>query len=173
MSSSVADMYEKPVSRNFGKHIDIKNEEMEIKALLRDVERLGSSGRTWKERKAIENQNVVAMGGKPQKKHRTPLSVALPAMKNKKKREHKQLEEDLILGRFTKRSSGGKKEWKRKPEDKVLRSSEGYFKKGVLDVKHLLRSDKPTKDNDVPHEKLSKGKNKRKGNKKVGKRRGR
>lgn len=29
---------------------------------------------------------------------------------------------------------------KRKPEEQVLKSSEGFFKHGVLDVKHLLRS---------------------------------
>lgn len=53
----------------------------------------------------------------------------------------------MILGRFGGKSRGGSKRSveKRRPEDRVLRASEGYFKNGVLDVKHLLR---PTSSRD-------------------------
>lgn len=53
----------------------------------------------------------------------------------------------MILGRFGGKSGGGSKRSveKRRPEDRVLRASEGYFKNGVLDVKHLLR---PTSSRD-------------------------
>ena len=83
-----------------------------------DASFLGAS--SFKERKKIENRKVVELGGKvislflylqafcletsslsqclcyPQqavKKHRTPLSVAKPALKNQKKRELKKIEE--------------------------------------------------------------------------------
>jgi hypothetical protein len=48
---------------------------------------------SFKERKKIENHRVVELGGKAVKKHRTPLSVAKPALKNQKKREQRKMEE--------------------------------------------------------------------------------
>lgn len=79
-----------------------------------DADFLGAS--TRKERKQIENRKVVELGGKvifftsnltwnisisqcihsvqqAIKKHRTPLSVAKPAMKNQMKREQRKVEE--------------------------------------------------------------------------------
>ncbi|VVB03387.1 unnamed protein product [Arabis nemorensis] len=83
---------------------------------------------TWKEKKALENKKVIALGGKPQKKPRVPLSVA----------------RNMILGKFGGQVGGvsTKKpaEKKRKPEDRVLKSMVGNFKSGVLDVRHLLHS---------------------------------
>ncbi|KAL6205301.1 hypothetical protein ACLB2K_022562 [Fragaria x ananassa] len=83
----------------------------------------------------------------PPKKQRLPLSIARVVMKKQKDREQKQLQENVILGRFGGKSRGGSKRSveKRRPEDRVLRASEGYFKNGVLDVKHLLR---PTSSRD-------------------------
>nr|POE95758.1 hypothetical protein CFP56_43436 [Quercus suber] len=97
---------------------------------------------TWKEKKEMENRKVIALGGKPTKKQRLPLSVARPMMKKRKEREQKMLEERLILGQFGgKSSSSGKRSMgRRKPEDRVLKASEGHFRNGVLDVKHLLHS---------------------------------
>lgn len=48
----------------------------------------------------------------------------------------------MILGQFGgKSSSSGKRSMgRRKPEDRVLKASEGHFRNGVLDVKHLLHS---------------------------------
>lgn len=104
----------------------------------------------------------------PVKKQRLPLSVARVTMKKQKEREEKMLKEvilfsnypfslicseflndvllrtiiwqSLILGQFGGMvSSGRKRTEKRKPEERVLMASEGRFKNGVLDVKHLLQ----------------------------------
>ena len=52
---------------------------------------------------------------------------------------------------------------KRKPENQVLKSSEGFFKHGVLDVNHLLRP-APSRNSDFGNEMAGKGR--RKGGKK-------
>ncbi|MCL7025094.1 hypothetical protein MKW94_001250 [Papaver nudicaule] len=107
-----------------------------------DLKLLGSSHMTWKEKKALQNERVVSLGGKPVKKQRVPLSLARVTMKKQKEREQKTLQEDLVLGRFSgnKSSSSNRAAGKRKAEDSVLRSTEGYFKNGVLNVKHLLHN---------------------------------
>ncbi|KAM4084063.1 hypothetical protein ACB094_08G103500 [Castanea mollissima] len=121
---------------------DTKDEEMDFKKIMKDIELFSSSHMTWKERKEMENRKVIALGGKPTKKQRLPLSVARPMMKKQKEREQKMLEERLILGQFGGKSSSSDKRsmGKRKPEDRVLKASEGHFRNGVLDVKHLLHS---------------------------------
>ncbi|CAL9102553.1 unnamed protein product [Musa textilis] len=136
MSGNLADMYRKPISKESVDQSDSENEKMDIRKILKDVEYLGASNMSWKERKQHENRKVVSLGGKPPKKHRTPLSVAKPAMKNQKKREQKKKEEELILGRFALKSSS--KARKPKPEGRGLKATEGHFRKGVLNVKHLL-----------------------------------
>ncbi|CAA7037627.1 unnamed protein product [Microthlaspi erraticum] len=100
---------------------------------------------TWKDRKALENDKVTELGGKPQKKQRLPLSVARVEMKKQKEREEKMLEHRRVLGRFgglvgsVSRKKPAERR-KRKPEDRVLKSTQGNFKSGVLDVRHLLHS---------------------------------
>ncbi|CAN8318509.1 unnamed protein product [Cochlearia groenlandica] len=110
--------------------------------IMKDVALLGSSNMTWKDRKALENQRVIELGGKPQKKQRLPLNVARVQMKKQKEREEKMSEQNMILGRFGGLLGGvsTKKpvEKKRKPEDRVLKSTVGNFKGGVLDVRHML-----------------------------------
>ncbi|KAG8375296.1 hypothetical protein BUALT_Bualt10G0085600 [Buddleja alternifolia] len=71
-------------------------------------------------------------------------------------------------------SSGANKEAdRRRPEDKVLRPTEGYFRNGVLDMKHLLKPSGPrVTDNNIKHVPASKGKNKKGGKKGHGKRKG-
>lgn len=128
---------------------ELMDQRMDMKKIMKDIQLIGSSRMTWKERKELENRKVVSLGGKPPQKQRLPLSVARPAMKNQKKRDQKLLEERLILGRFGATLVGDTKKVveKRKPEDRVLKSSVGNFRNGVLDVKHML---KPTssRDND-------------------------
>ncbi|QHO46932.1 uncharacterized protein DS421_6g191980 [Arachis hypogaea] len=52
------------------------------------------------------------------------------------------LQERLILGQFGGKHSGSSKKsaGKHKAEDRGLRSSEGHFRNGILDVRHLLNS---------------------------------
>ncbi|KDP20706.1 hypothetical protein JCGZ_21177 [Jatropha curcas] len=158
--------------------MDDKDHKWDFRQIMKDIELFGASHMTWKERKERENRKVVSLGGKPLKKQRLPLSVARPRMKKQKEREEKMLQENLILGRFGgKLGSGAKRSAeKRKPEDRVLRSSEGYFRNGVLDVKHMVHQ-APYKNNDSTDQMASKGKKKKKkkkgfGNKNRGKNKG-
>ncbi|XP_059665429.1 uncharacterized protein LOC132311527 [Cornus florida] len=146
--------------------MDLMDQKMDIKSILKDIEFLGSSHMTWKERKELENRKVVSLGGKPSKKQRLPLSVARVMMKKQKEREQKNLHESSILGHFGGNFGGGNKKVadKRKAEDRVLKSTEGRFRNGVLDVKHLL---KPVASSDTVKDTPTVDKwNKRKGGKK-------
>ncbi|KAL6627161.1 hypothetical protein ACP70R_030887 [Stipagrostis hirtigluma subsp. patula] len=165
MGSSLSDMYQKPVAE---KSADTSDDEpnIDIGKLLKDVELFGAS--TFKERKQIQNRKVVELGGKAIKKHRTPLSVAKPAMKNQKKREQRKVEEEKLLGIFRKRDNKNSKAQKARPEDRVLKATEGRFRNGILDVKHLLAPPKPS-GREAPEPKMRKGK-KGKGKQKGGKR---
>ncbi|CAL4952469.1 unnamed protein product [Urochloa decumbens] len=191
MGSSLSDMYRKPVLEKTPDSSD-DEPDIDIGKLLKDVELFGAS--TYKERKQIENRKVVELGGKAIKKHRTPLSVAKPALKNQKKRELKKMEEvfyclsvalfiacylgckqgvnlensmqEKLLGIFRKRDKNSKVQ-KTRPEDRVLRATEGHFKNGILDVKHLLSKPKPS-TRDAPEPKMRKGKHKGKGKQKGG-----
>ncbi|KAL0372014.1 UNVERIFIED_CONTAM: hypothetical protein Scaly_0883000 [Sesamum calycinum] len=148
---------------------DVAPEEpkMDIKSILKDIEFLGSSHMTWKEKKDLENRKVVSLGGKPPKKQRLPLSVARVTMKKQKEREEKLLQETTILGRFGAYISSGAKKVaeRRRPEDRVLRATEGNFRNGVLNVKHLLQPSAPRGADDNGRHAISKGK-KNKGGKK-------
>ncbi|GFQ03709.1 hypothetical protein PHJA_002514700 [Phtheirospermum japonicum] len=157
------------------RRVDSEEPKMNIRSILKDIEFLGSSHMTWKQKKDLENRKVVSLGGKPPKKQRLPLSVARVAMKKQKEREEKQLQESAILGRFGAYSSsgGGKKvAQRRQPEDRVLKSTEGNFRNGVLDVKHLLQPSGPRAPaaaaDDGGHGRLGKGKKKKGGKKKGG-----
>ncbi|KNA19110.1 hypothetical protein SOVF_064710 [Spinacia oleracea] len=148
---------------------------LDFRSIMKEVELLGSSDMTWKERKNLQNQKVVSLGGKAPKKQRLPLSVARPMMKNQKKKEEKLLQQELLIGHcgenLIKRTK--KPEEKRRPEDGVLKSSEGRFRNGILDVKHLLKSAPPPRnDDDRGPPKASKGRKKKGGKKKGGKKGG-
>jgi len=159
MSPDHTDGYSKPISAN---QQDNENEELDINKILKDIQYLGSSNMTWKERKKLENEKVVSLGGKAPKKHRIPLSVGKFHFKRQKQREEKRIEEEQILGRFAKHSNTRKVE-KRKAEDRVLKASEGHFSKGVLNVKHLLERKSSGGSSDPLHKMSGKGKKKGKG----------
>ncbi|KAJ9184295.1 hypothetical protein P3X46_004037 [Hevea brasiliensis] len=144
--------------------MDSKDRDWDFRKLMKDIEFLGASHMTWKERKELENRKVVSLGGKPPKKQRLPLSVARVQMKKQKEREEKMFQENIILGRFGGKLGGGAKRSleKRKLENGVLRSSEGYFRNGVLDVKHMLNP-ASLKDNDSSNHVVGKEKKKKKG----------
>lgn len=169
MGSSLANMYHKPAPE---KSTDMSDDEpdIDIEKLLKDVELFGAT--TWKDRKQIQNRKVVEMGGKAIKKQRTPLSVAKPAMKNQQKREQKKIEEERLLGIFRKRDKSNKFE-KTRPEDRVLKATEGRFKNGILDVKHLMGAPKPSSSYRDAPEREMRGKGKKgKGGKGKGKQKG-
>ncbi|PON59556.1 axoneme-associated protein MST101(2) protein [Trema orientale] len=122
-------------------HKDGKDERTDIRNIMKEIQLLGCSHMTWKEKKDYENRKMASLGGKPTKQQILPLSVARPKMKKQKEREQKMQQERLILGHFGGNYGSGSKrsELKRRPEDRVLKSSEGLFRNGVLDVKHLLK----------------------------------
>ncbi|KAI4385398.1 hypothetical protein MLD38_003429 [Melastoma candidum] len=140
-----------------------------IASIMKDIEILGSSRMTWKEKKELENRKVVALGGKPPKKHRLPLSVAKVPMKRQKAREQRMLQENAILSRFGAKFSSSsnldRPEEKHKPEQRALKSTQGFFKNGVLDVKHLMRPD-PVSGSSQEVVRTHHGKGKKKGGKK-------
>ncbi|XP_047321220.1 uncharacterized protein LOC124925295 [Impatiens glandulifera] len=139
---------------------------------------------TWKQNKDQENRKVIALGGKPAKQHRLPLSIARVAMKKHKERDQKmQLEMINFVIYFLATESNTWTIWsnngsrkvqdKRKSGgDKIL--TQGYFKKGILDVKHMLNQHTVPRENDQNPGPLRKGKtnnnannnNKNKGKKK-------
>ncbi|KAK7308841.1 hypothetical protein RJT34_05115 [Clitoria ternatea] len=130
-------------------HTDFQEQEMDIRKIMKDVENFSYSHMTWKECKKIEDRKVVSLGGKAPKNQRLPLSVARPRMKKQKEREQKMLQERLILGQFGGKIGGSSKRLagKHKPENRGLKSGEGRFKNGILDVKHLLNTE-PSRDHD-------------------------
>ncbi|KAF8099709.1 hypothetical protein N665_0238s0037 [Sinapis alba] len=147
-------------------HHDAVDPDMSFKNIMKDVQQFANTHMTWKDKKALENQKVTQLGGKPQKKQRLPLSVARVQMKKQKEREEKMLEQNRIFGRFGGQFGGAatKKpaEKKRKPEERVLKSTFGNFRDGVLDVKDLLRSGSSSRSNDGDYS-YGKNKNKSKG----------
>ncbi|XP_023735345.1 uncharacterized protein LOC111883236 [Lactuca sativa] len=128
--------------------MDMKSQRMELNSILKDIQYMGPSHMTWKEKKALENKKVVSLGGKPPKKQRLPLSVARVQMKKQKERDQKMLQENMILGQVGgKRGNRSKRESEsRKPEDRVLMSTAGRFRNGILDVKDLLKTGAPSRD---------------------------
>lgn len=83
--------------------------------------------------------------------------------------------QNLILGRFRGGLGNGNKRGgdKRKPENRVLKSTVGNFRNGILDVKHLLHSSAPRDGGDVTnHAVFNKGKKKKGGKKNKGKKKG-
>ncbi|KAF3433233.1 hypothetical protein FNV43_RR24335 [Rhamnella rubrinervis] len=160
--------------------MDFKDMEFDMKTILKDIEHLSSSHMTWKERKEFENKKVVSLGGKPQKGQRLPLSVAKVQMKKRKEREEKMLKESMILGRFIGKPNVGSKKFvgKRRPEDNVLKASEGYFRNGILDVKNLLNQTPsrehwtPSREYDTGGHVFNQGKKKKGSGKKRGKKGG-
>ncbi|XP_073135577.1 uncharacterized protein [Henckelia pumila] len=150
---------------------DSNEPKIDIKSILKDIEFLGSSHMTWKEKKDLENRKVVSLGGKPPKRQRLPLSVARVTMKKQKEREEKMREESAVLrklGVYTSSSSTTKAVERRRPEDRAFKTTEGHFRNGILDVNHLLQRSTPrVKDDDIKHA-IGKGKKKKGGKKSKG-----
>lgn len=141
----------------------VDDPDLSFSKIMKDVQLFASSHMTWKDKKALENQKVTGLGGKPQRKQRLPLSVARVQMKKQKEREEKTFEQNVIFGQFggtsRKKPAADKK---RKPEERVLKSTFGNFRGGVFDVKDLLRSGGSSRTNDRDNN-YGKNKNKSKG----------
>ncbi|KAL5765765.1 hypothetical protein ACOSP7_016382 [Xanthoceras sorbifolium] len=55
--------------------METEDQELDIRKIMKDIEFLGSSHMTWKERKELENKRIVSLGGKATKKQRIPLKT--------------------------------------------------------------------------------------------------
>jgi hypothetical protein len=66
--------------------------------------------------------------------------------------------QEKLLGIFRKRDKDTKPH-KKRPEDRVLRATEGRFRNGILNVKHLLAPPKPS-GKDMSEPKMRKDKHK-------------
>ncbi|XP_042035180.1 uncharacterized protein LOC121781514 [Salvia splendens] len=123
-------------------NLDSQEPRMDIKSILKDIEFLGSSHMTWKQKRDLENKKVVSLGGKPPKKQRLPLSVARVSMMSRPPFRR------AILGRFgAYSSSSSQKVPERKPaKDKILKSMQGDSRNGVLNVGHLDPLEEVTED---------------------------
>ncbi|KAK9692276.1 hypothetical protein RND81_09G253200 [Saponaria officinalis] len=162
----------KPTGGKSKNCMEINGKVIDFRSILKEVELLGSSDMTWKERKDLQNKKVVSLGGKAIKQQRMSLSIAQPQMKNQKIREHKKLQQELLCGHSglsMVKSTTKQRPEKRKPENSVLRSSQGHFRNGVLDVKHLLKATPAPRDEERGPPPMSKGKTKTKTKKKGGK----
>ncbi|KAJ0523813.1 hypothetical protein HanIR_Chr10g0497861 [Helianthus annuus] len=155
-------------------YMNMKSTRMDLKSISKDIEYMGPSHMTWKQKKALEKKKVVSLGGKPPKKQRLPLSVARVAMKNQKERDQKMLQENILLGQVGgKRGNRSKRtSVSHKPEDRTLMSTAGRFRNGVLDVKGLLKSNASASDRGYGLGKGGKKGGKKNHGKKSGRRKG-
>ncbi|KAI9907779.1 hypothetical protein PsorP6_004318 [Peronosclerospora sorghi] len=94
-----------------------------------------------KEKKAHENKNIEALGGKVATNRKMPYKMLIglrtKGAARKQRREELMKESGVVTG---KRKSGGKKtndQQKRKKIDYGLQATKGRFKGGVLDVRGL------------------------------------
>ncbi|GLJ44138.1 hypothetical protein SUGI_0920450 [Cryptomeria japonica] len=134
MSSRPSDMFKERETRQLCKQMH--EEEDIFKKIFKEVEELGVAQMPWKMRKAVENQKVVALGGKPAKNCKTSIYHGQCIKKKRERTEQKAIEnEETHLGRPAKRAK--KDDRQRKPEDRGLMASEGFFKQGILHVKPL------------------------------------
>ncbi|KAK4765141.1 hypothetical protein SAY86_026231 [Trapa natans] len=118
-----------------------------FKEIRKDIQALLNEHMQGKDKKHLLKDKIAQMGGRKPKGEKRSLAAHLRMTKNKREREKKQMQENLKYGlsgvnawpashsHMTAKSNGSK----RKPEERVLKCSEGHFKGGVLNVKHLLQ----------------------------------
>lgn len=162
MSSRVSDTLREAAPQRFSRNDSDKLlEQQEFKKIYKEVEQLGTSQMSWKQRKAMEEKKMFLLGAKPEKGHKMPIAMGMNIKRKREKLEEKKLQEDIALGlRSAKRE-------KRMAErlsttDRGLKVSDGIFKGGVLYVKPMKQA-----KNEVP-DKLPDG-GRWKGNRKSGK----
>eukprot|EP00252_Welwitschia_mirabilis_P021674 TRINITY_DN561_c0_g1_i10.p1 TRINITY_DN561_c0_g1~~TRINITY_DN561_c0_g1_i10.p1 ORF type:complete len:197 (+),score=47.60 TRINITY_DN561_c0_g1_i10:103-693(+) len=132
MSSKPSQVFQ--VTKKRSNEIASSVEDENFGKVIKEVNTLGIKQMSWKERKAIENQKMVALGAKPSKNPRMPIALGR-AIKKKREREHQaMMNEEIILGRPKQQT---KKTDKHIRKDRGLLASEGIFRDGILHVKPL------------------------------------
>ncbi|CAM6127923.1 unnamed protein product [Calypogeia fissa] len=105
----------------------------EFRQILEEVQKLGTSQLSWKERKELELKKIVALGAKPAKSFKMPISMGLTIKRKREKLEAEKVEQDILSG-FLPAKRKKKTAPRDSSDDKGLRLSEGKFKGGVLYV---------------------------------------
>eukprot|EP01018_Ginkgo_biloba_P031674 Gb_23422 [translate_table: standard] len=131
-------MFRKPCTRKFSEQMHSHEEEEVFKTIFKEVEQLGTAQMTWKQRKVVEKQKVLALGGKAPKNIRMPIEMGKKIRKKRDHLEQTRMQEEVVLGRPAKRAN--KTDDRHKTEDRGLKASEGIFKNGVLHVKPLVKN---------------------------------
>ncbi|CAN6478760.1 unnamed protein product [Victoria cruziana] len=155
-------MYMNRTSKRLMDNMD-NGEEKSFRKLLKAVELLGSSQMGWKERKKIEDQNVVSLGGKPKKNCKMPITLGRNII-NKRQKKEEQLFQEGLVDRMPRKYMTNKGH-KNRPEGQVLKISQGNFRNGMLDVKHILRKDEAASGVEDHNHVAGKGKKRGKKNK--------
>ncbi|KAH0883231.1 hypothetical protein HID58_059327 [Brassica napus] len=158
----------------------VDDPDLSFSKIMKDVQHFGnlaSSHMTWKDKKTLENQKVTGLGGK--ETEATPQCSASADEETERKRRKDDeakshysylllcVVQNMIFGQFGGTSRKKPAEKKRKPEERVLKSTFGNFRGGVLDVKDLLRSGSSSRTNDR-YNNYGENKNKSKGMGEVG-----
>jgi hypothetical protein len=165
MSSNPSDMFKSIQTRRVTEQVCPHEEKEVFDRIFKEVEELGVSQMPWKERKAMENQKVLALGGKPLKNIKTPIFLGKCIRKKQERMKEEAIKnEAILLGRPAKRAK--KTEDLRKREDRGLMASEGYFKQGILHVKPMAKN---VEERDGSVYRMSKTKKKSKSKKHKGK----
>eukprot|EP00249_Psilotum_nudum_P006283 c19609_g1_i1 orf=102-761(+) len=134
MSPRVSDTLKQVTPRRLTNDGDVFQEQ--FRKIYKEVELLGTSQMSWKEKKALEEKKMVALGAKPEKGHKTPFIMGLNIKRKREKLEQQKLQQDIFAGLYP--CKRGKKICdKRTSEDRGIKASEGIFKGGVLYVKPL------------------------------------
>lgn len=166
MSSNPSDMFKSTETRRLTEQVCPHEEKEVFDRIFKEVEELGVSQMPWKERKKMENQKVLALGGKPLKKFKTPISLGKMIRKKQERMKEEAIKnEEILLGKPVKRAK--KTEYIRKKEDQGLMASEGYFKQGILHVKPFAKN---VEERDESVYRMSKTNKKSKSKKHKGKR---
>uniref|UniRef100_A0A0D6QWM7 Uncharacterized protein n=1 Tax=Araucaria cunninghamii TaxID=56994 RepID=A0A0D6QWM7_ARACU len=134
MSSNPSDIFKETQSHRLPKQVHADEEKDIFNKIFKEVEELGVAQMPWKERKAVEKEKVLALGGKPSKNYRLPISEGKLIKKKRERVEQEKIKnEEIFLGQAAKHTKKGDKI--RRPEDRGLMASEGIFKHGILHVK--------------------------------------
>ncbi|KAM0017985.1 hypothetical protein Hdeb2414_s0027g00694131 [Helianthus debilis subsp. tardiflorus] len=115
-------------------YMDMKSTRMELKSISKDIEYMGPSHMTWKQKKALEKNKVVSLGGKAAFKRSTSSN----------EKSERKGSKDVTRGKRGNRSK--RTSVSHKPEDRTLMSSAGRFRNGVLDVNDLVKSNVSASD---------------------------
>lgn len=149
MSPRAADVHKVHFSPSTAKE---REEDMVVTELFasisQEVEDLGASQLSEKDRKKWEMQKFCELGAKPLKSPKSSIRIGLGMKRSAEKRQLEQRELDIAAGMVQVKGSGKSNQKSRfggkrqNPEDSGIEASDGKFKNGVLYVQPLAKKQK-------------------------------